>query len=74
MPGLLAGSASRVEILPNYARNLSFRVTVRDNNPQGGAVVWKDVQCKVTDQAGPFIVNTPVSKAVAGEHSTFPGK
>lgn len=66
MPELLAGSASRVEILPNYARNLSFRVTVRDNNPQGGAVVWKDVQCKVTDQAGPFIVNTPDAKAVAG--------
>jgi subtilisin-like proprotein convertase family protein len=66
MPGLLAGSASRVEILPNYARNLSFRCTVRDNNPQGGAIIWKDVQFKVTDQAGPFIVNMPESKAVAG--------
>jgi subtilisin-like proprotein convertase family protein len=29
-------------------------------------VEWKDVQCKVTDQAGPFIVNTPTMKAVAG--------
>ncbi|MBU6169334.1 MAG: T9SS type A sorting domain-containing protein [Bacteroidetes bacterium] len=66
MASLLTGSMSRVEILPNYARNLSFRCTVRDNNPQGGAVEWKDVQFKVTDQAGPFIVNTPVTKAVSG--------
>lgn len=66
MASLLTGSMSRVEILPNYARNLSFRCTVRDNNPQGGAVVWKDVQFKVTDQAGPFWVNTPEMKAVAG--------
>lgn len=66
MPNLLTGSTSRVEILPNYARNLSFRCTVRDNNPQGGAVIWRDVQFKVTDQAGPFIVNTPEIKAVAG--------
>ncbi|NBU35945.1 MAG: T9SS C-terminal target domain-containing protein [Bacteroidetes bacterium] len=66
MESLLTNSMSRVEILPNYARNLSFRCTVRDNNPQGGAVVWKDVQFKVTDQAGPFLVSTPAIKAVAG--------
>jgi subtilisin-like proprotein convertase family protein len=66
LSSLVSGSISRVEILPNYARNMSFRCTVRDNNPQGGAVIWRDVSFKVTDQAGPFVVKTPESKAVAG--------
>jgi uncharacterized repeat protein (TIGR01451 family) len=49
------------EILPTYARNLTFRLTVRDNNafPSAGGVNYDTIAFEVTDQAGPFLVNQP---------------
>jgi hypothetical protein len=41
------------EILPSYARNLNFRVTVRDNELNGGAFSTDDINLNVTDD-GPF--------------------
>ncbi len=49
----------RSEVLPTYDRNMTFRCTVRDNNPESGAVDWDDVSFMSTSTAGPFQVMTP---------------
>ncbi|ADR20742.1 hypothetical protein MATR_16320 [Marivirga tractuosa] len=52
---ILNGTQSKGEILPSYARDLNFRLTVRDDQPIG-AVDYDDLSLSVTDQAGPFVV------------------
>lgn len=52
------------EVLPTYSRNLTFRCTVRDNDPNGGGVEWREVKFKATDTAGPFTVMSPNSASV----------
>ncbi|HRI84956.1 MAG TPA: M12 family metallo-peptidase [Ignavibacteria bacterium] len=47
------------ERLPSYARTLSFRLTVRDNNIAGGGVNYEFVSYEVTAGAGPFLVTQP---------------
>lgn len=47
------------ERLPSVARNMSFRVTVRDNAPNGGCTQYADVEVETIAQSGPFIVNYP---------------
>ncbi|MBV6478075.1 MAG: hypothetical protein HGGPFJEG_00822 [Ignavibacteria bacterium] len=49
------------EILPTYSRNLSFRLTVRDNNPGAGGVNFEYIAFTVTNTAGPFKVTSPDS-------------
>ena len=46
------------EQLPDYAREMRFRLTARDNNPAAGAVDWAEVRFEVAD-AGPFVVLDP---------------
>jgi uncharacterized repeat protein (TIGR01451 family) len=49
------------EILPTYTRDLTFRLTVRDNHvsPSAGGVAYEAISFDVTDTAGPFEVLTP---------------
>jgi uncharacterized repeat protein (TIGR01451 family) len=49
------------EILPTYARNLTFRLTARDNHvyPSAGGVSYDTISFAVTDEAGPFRVLEP---------------
>lgn len=68
---LLTGSSSRNEVLPDYARDLSFRMTVRDNHPGGGAVSWEKVNFKTTDEAGPFVVLSPDTDRPMWEAGTY---
>lgn len=49
------------EVLPSYSRDMTFRCTVRDNNPEGGVAVWEQVDFKATEEAGPFTVLYPNS-------------
>ena len=50
------------EILPSYARNLSFRLVARDNRAGGGGVGRSSaVTIGVSGTAGPFAVNSPAS-------------
>ncbi|MBE2280334.1 MAG: T9SS type A sorting domain-containing protein [Ignavibacteriaceae bacterium] len=56
------------EILPSYARNLTFRLTVRDNNPGAGDFTSQLVAYTTTAAAGPFQVTYPNA---AG--ASFPG-
>lgn len=49
------------EKLPQVARDLNFRLTVRDVLNGEGSYNWSDttVTLKATDQAGPFVVTSP---------------
>jgi len=49
------------EILPSYARNLKFRMVVRDNNPGAGNYAYGEVSFAVSAAAGPFKVTYPNS-------------
>jgi len=62
---VLSGSTNPLEQLPTYARDLNFRLTVRDNNPAGGGRAYAQIGGEVTDQAGPFVVTKPNSTTPA---------
>ena len=47
------------EVLPSNSRDLTFRLTVRDNHPSAGGASWETLKLKVTDKAGPFTVTFP---------------
>jgi hypothetical protein len=55
---IVNNSSSLGEYLPDYARNMQFRCTVRDNHGFGGGVDWDQMSMSVTDQAGPFRVTS----------------
>lgn len=56
---LLNNTSTIGEILPTYARNLKFRLTVRDNRAGGGGVDRSQVNFSVSGTAGPFLVSSP---------------
>ncbi|MBR9913481.1 MAG: DUF5011 domain-containing protein [Algicola sp.] len=47
------------EAVPNVARTLNFRLTVRDNQAGGGTNNSDDMVVSVNGTAGPFVVNSP---------------
>ncbi|MBT8230908.1 MAG: hypothetical protein KJO50_11655, partial [Bacteroidia bacterium] len=50
---------SDFEVLPNRARAMKMRLTVRDNNPEGGAVDWEQISINVESTMGPLQVTAP---------------
>jgi hypothetical protein len=52
------------EAVPNVARTLNFRLTVRDNKAGGGANNSDDMIVSVNGTAGPFVVNSPNTNIV----------
>jgi subtilisin-like proprotein convertase family protein len=56
---IIANETDPAELLPTYGRDLSFRCTVRDNNPDGGGVAWDLLRFKSDETAGPFLVQSP---------------
>ncbi|MFZ2898614.1 MAG: reprolysin-like metallopeptidase [Saprospiraceae bacterium] len=74
LPAILGNFSENVEVLPTYSRNLTFRLTVRDNFPGGGGSVWQQVKFRSTDQAGPFLVtypNAPADQLTGGTFATI---
>ena len=59
LTSLINNRNDRTEVLPTYERNLTFRLTVRDNNPEAGGIDWQDVSFEATEEAGPFLVTFP---------------
>lgn len=57
MDDLLNGTETIGELLPTYSRDLTFRLTVRDNNAGGGGVSYDQMAFDVSEEAGPFVVN-----------------
>jgi hypothetical protein len=67
---LLNNTQTIGEILPSYARTLTFRLTARDNRSGGGGVDRSsNVQFTVNGTAGPFTVTAP-NTAVSWEALT----
>ena len=64
---LVTNTTSRVEFMPDYARTLKFKVTVRDNHPGSGATVFENMVLTVDDQGGPFFITEPDGPAVVWE-------
>ena len=56
---LLNNTQTIGEILPTYTRSLTFKMTVRDNNPGGGGIGVGTVAFNVSSAAGPFTVTSP---------------
>lgn len=56
---LLANRSLMNEVLPTYARNVTFRYTVRDNHQQAGSFAWEEIGFRVDTTAGPFKVIFP---------------
>ncbi|HMQ49463.1 MAG TPA: M12 family metallo-peptidase [Saprospiraceae bacterium] len=53
---IINGTTTTGDVLPTYTRNLSFRVSVRDNVGFGGGVHWDQMTMSATELAGPFRV------------------
>ncbi|MEZ5056594.1 MAG: M12 family metallo-peptidase [Saprospiraceae bacterium] len=47
------------EMLARYARDMTFRLTVRDNDPNAGGVRWEEVAFHLDDNVRPFEVTWP---------------
>lgn len=60
------------ELLPTYARTLSFRLTARDNRAGGGGVGKASTSINVTANAGPFIVTAPNTDLTWVANNTHP--
>ena len=56
---LLTNTQTLGEILPSYARNMNFRLTVRDNRAGGGGVDSDAAVISVDGSSGPFLVTSP---------------
>ncbi len=56
---ILMNGSNVAEQLPFYTRDLTFRLTARDNKPDGGGVGQADVAFKAVAVAGPFLVQSP---------------
>lgn len=64
MSTLINGEISSTwEVTPLVSRQMNFKLTVRDNNPEAGQVTSDALRVTVTDAAGPFVVT---SQATAG--------
>ena len=68
---LLAANTFQIgETLPAISRNVSWRVTARDNKLNGGGVNTADVTIATTTAAGPFQVTSQSSAVTYGNGST----
>ncbi|MBX2816772.1 MAG: proprotein convertase P-domain-containing protein [Saprospiraceae bacterium] len=55
---VLAGNFDDTEVLPTYSRDLTFRVTARDQQLGGGSFAWDEVEFEATEEAGPFVLTS----------------
>ncbi len=70
LAALLSGTNVPGEQLPALGRTMSFRVTARDNQPNGGAVSTADMQVTVDSGSGPFVITAPDTGATWFETQT----
>lgn len=47
------------ECLPSVSRDLNFRLTVRDNHPNGGGIAFDNLLIKIDGEIGPMLVTSP---------------
>lgn len=56
---VIIGNTVLGETYPTYTRGLTFRLTVRDQNNNGGGVDYEELSFNVNEDAGPFEVTSP---------------
>ena len=61
LASLLSNQVSFGEHLPDYSRTLTFKCTLRDNNPNCGGIAVGTKTFLVDASTGPFVVNFPNS-------------
>ncbi len=71
LSSLLANTVVIGEILPSYARILTFRLTARDNKLGGGGVAQDVMIFNVDGTAGPFLVTFPNTNVTIGGNQTI---
>ncbi len=59
LSNILNNTSTIGEILPSYSRDLTFRLTARDNQSGGGGVGFDQIAFTVSNSAGPFLVTAP---------------
>lgn len=55
---ILSGTTSFGELLPTYAREINFKLTVRDNHPNGGGTNDADLKIIAIENTGPFKITS----------------
>lgn len=61
---IILNQTSKTEVLPTSSRNLTFKLSVRDNKQVGGGFDSKQIVFKSSDKAGPFLVTFPNATGV----------
>ena len=56
---LVSNTSTIGELLPQFGREMNFRMTVRDNAPMGGGVDYDQITFQVADSSGNFRVLQP---------------
>ena len=62
--------SSTWEVTPAVAREMNFKLTVRDNNAEAGQMASDDLKVTVTDAAGPFSVTSQNITGLVWEENT----
>lgn len=70
LQNILLNSQSLGEVLPTTNRNLTFRVTARDNRAGGGGVDWATVSLTTVNTGSAFAVTSPNSASSWSAAST----
>jgi subtilisin-like proprotein convertase family protein len=63
LSSIISNQIPKAELLPTNTRDMTLRLTVRDNKNGGGGVGFADLEFRATDLAGPFLVTSPNSIA-----------
>lgn len=58
------------ELLPSYARNMTFRLTARDNRAGGAGVCYDEASVAVSSNSGPFVVTVPSATGITWSGGT----
>jgi hypothetical protein len=64
LQSVINGITTFGETYPTYNRDLTFRLTVRDNHPGAGGLTYEEIDFDVTNSAGPFLVTSPNGQEV----------
>ncbi len=73
LPKILTGIYDNLEVMPFFEKDMTWRLTVRDNNGEAGGADWAETRFIATETAGPFEVlypNTPI-QFTAGTQDTI---
>lgn len=70
MSDILNETSTIGELLPDYGRNLTFRLTARDNRAGGGGVGYDEVAFTVDGGSGPFAIIQPTGNTAWSSNET----